>query len=177
MKYTLIFLILLMTTLPSMAAGLPFGRYKTVDAYCTNPDYVYSKEEKDYINTLKGIDCGTSSYLDPACFEDYYEFSSFSKATLVTRTIEEQGLTCTVTQEATWSEDSSGLVTVVLGKSTTTSESNNPDNTISCSSNDEGNKLDFKYKEEGKSLILLFPSSIECGEFAFKLITVAVLPK
>lgn len=171
---TLCFLFLVTST--TWAA--PVGSYRAIDAYCTNPDYVYSPEEQDYRNNLSGISgsCLDGNRMSAPCFEDYYVFNSDNTGRLVTVSKDLPGVECVLTTPLTISEKKPGTIDLLLGPSTSQARSSDPNVSIECSSQGQGNKLSYNYRSEGKNLLLAVPAGNKCGEFIFKLTPVTNAP-
>lgn len=160
--------------------GLILGTYKAIDAYCSKPDYVFPKEEKDFIDNIKGLtgSCIDGKFTSPPCFEDYYVFTTETKGAWVTRILDIKGVSCILSTEVTYSESPVGTLNFRLGKTTSLPVSTDPNTEINCGARDEGSEVSFQYQQENNSLFLKAPHASEkCGEFIFKTISVNEVPK
>ncbi|WP_413291342.1 hypothetical protein [Bdellovibrio sp. HCB337] len=177
-----------LTTTQFALAAIPMGSFKVIDAYCSNPQYVNTPEEQDYIDTLKGIkgSCIDGKFTSPPCFEDYYVFTTATTGSFVTRSSFMPGVACVTTTEMTYSENPPGVLEMLLGKSTGHSESNDPNTSISCDGGGESgetSRASYHYKVDGEFLLLIMPgpagsgSTTDCGDYVFKAKSVTDFPK
>lgn len=157
--------------------ALPVGSFKAIDAYCSNPAYVYSPEEQAYIDSVRGKGaCIDGNKLSPPCFEDYYVFLPSFSGQLVTKIADISGISCVIRTEMTYSENRPGTLEFILGKSTSESQSNDHNTEIFCNQDSEGNKLTYQYKQENSFLLLYSEAGTDCGDFIFKLQPVSDVP-
>jgi hypothetical protein len=170
---------LILTLFITLNAGaLPLGSYRTTDAYCTNPDYVYSKEEQDYIDTLKGKGaCADGKYTSSPCFEDYYVFGTPSAGQFITLVKDIPGVECITTTQLTLAEKTPGILELTFGKSESKSHSSKDGVEISCGDNGQEMTVSYNYKQENGNVLLMSPADPKCGSYVFKLSPVAEVPK
>ena len=166
------------------AHSLTLGAYKVVDVYCANPNYKFSQEEQDYIDTLTGKkgSCIDGKYTSPPCFEDYYVFSTPTSGLLVSKTTDLPGVSCVSTTEMTYTTSAPNKIDILIGKAQSRGSSDKPDVSLDCQSSDEGHHVYFDYKEENGNLLLMIPGPAnapanDCGTYIYKTAPVKDIPK
>lgn len=179
MKFFIFFAVAVSLVLSLESQAIPLGAYKAVDAFCTNPNYVYSKDEQAYIDSVRGLgSCKDGSVMSPPCFEDYYVFANPHAGQVITVSKDLPGVECTIITEITYIERAPGHIEITFGKERSIPKSSRDGTTISCGAGqDSSQKRDYFYRMDGQFLLFVYKGPGNCGEFILKQAPVRDYPR
>ncbi len=132
------------------------GKYQLTDAFCTNPNYVQLPEEKAFVDAIN------SGYT-----LDQYLFTSSTHGQYLTR-YNEQNASCIGISEIELEYLSESKVRIHFGGTKWTSETTQPNTSITCSGDEEPSEVIYTYELIHQDLYFIFPADSDCGEFRMK---------